>query len=519
MSQRAPASPVAVEEGPGVRPSLLLTIFTWLAESTLAYTILGYIVPYITPSADFDPLFVLAPYGLALATVLALAATWGLASAFAGRYSARSIHLPLSLDLPLSHLILSAAAVGVAILYVASFLVVMLAVTWWEMYRGWNLVDPTWLGVFLEDTNGATALSWLWGLGLLIWWRGSYVARARVDSSGTTSRFLMGLVLALAMTLWGGITSVGRIDISALLGAYLLFGLAAVAAARLDVTPEGREGGVDSSWRWRSLLLSSLLVAFGFGIVVLVLPVLAELASWLWTWVASSLLPALIEAIRWLAHLLGLDQPPEYVPPPPAEEVPSPPRMTESPLTPPEWLGRLARAVFVLSWIGLILFAIYASLRHRFRLWGARSGGNATRERVPWGLRSWLVTLLLSLLRLLASRWPSLSRWTARLAARDEAAWTVRRVYRKLLAWGASRGSAREAWATPAEYEALLSTRWPALSPEFRLITESYVEVRYGGATATEESLEAVLLGWLRIEATHAESGDPGPRPGRGRTG
>lgn len=508
MSQTAPSTPEETE-GPGLPPSLPLVLFTYLAESALLFTVLGFIVGAATGWRNFSPLFVLGPYGLAILTTLSLVAVWGFVWSFSRRFAARSLRLGPAFAVELPHLILSLAAVVVAALYIAAFVVALLAVTWWELYRELSLLDPSWLGLLLADSNGATeraaALGWLWGLGLLIWARGSYVARARVDSSGTTSRFIGGLLFLLGLVVWAGIDSVGQIDASALLAAYLLFGLAGVASARLEATVEGRAGRVDPRWRWQSLALSGLLVVLGFGLVLLGLPLLAQLASWLWNWIAYSLAPALWELVMWIIRLLGMDQPPEVLPEP-VEKTAPPFQVADRPLSTPEWLAELARLMFNLSWIALILYAVYLAVRHRFSWRGPRRAGDPVRERMPWSLRSWLVSILLPLLRLLASRWPALTRWVSRLAAREDAGWTVRRIYRRLLGWGASHGSAREAWVTPSEYSLLLSSRWPALRDDFHAITASYLQARYGGFATPEEELQEVLQGWLRIEATPRDS-------------
>ena len=504
MSQIAPSTPEEAE-GPGLPPSLPLVLFTWLAESAWGFMLLGFVVTAAAGWGTLSPIFVLGPYGLAVLAVLALVALWGVAWSFSRRFDGRSLGFGFNLTVELPHLILLLAAVAVSIAYVVAFVAALLAVTWWELYRDLPPLDPAWLGRMIADSNGATEraapLGWIWGLGLFIWGRGSYVARARVDFSGTASRFTGGLIFLLALVAWAGIDSVGQVDVSLLLAAFLLFGLAGVASARLEATGDGRAGRVDSGWRWRSLGLAGLLVLVGFGLVLLVLPLLAQVATWLWDWIVYSLAPALWELLMWIVRLLGMDQPPEVLPDP-VEKVPPLPQGADRPLSTPEWLADIARLMFNLSWIGVILYAVYLAFRQRFSWRGPRRAGDPIRERIPWSLRAWLVSILLSILRLLASRWPIFTRWISRLAAREDAPWTVRRVYRRLLAWGASRGSAREAWATPVEYELLLSSRWPALRDDFRTITASYLEARYGGVATLEEELQEVLAGWLRIESS-----------------
>jgi hypothetical protein len=504
LRQSTPSVPEDVE-GPGLPPSLPLVLFTYLAESAWIFTVFGFIAAALAPAAAFSPAFVFAPYGLGILVTLFLVALWGAVWSFSRRFEGKALRLGRALALEAPHLLLLLAGVAVGAIYVAAFVAAMLAVNWWELYRGANLMDPSWLALPLADiddgTERAAALAWLWVLGVIIWWRGSYVARARVDSASVASRFTAGLLSLVALTVWASIDSVGGIDASSLLAAYLLFGLAAVATTRLEATMEGRAGTMDFRWRWQSLALSFLLVLLSFGLVLVGLPLLAQLASWIWDWIVYGLVPALMELLAWISRLLGLDSPPDALPMPPEEKVPAPPQAAERPYSFPEWLAEFARLMFALSWGAMILYAIYVNIRHRFSWWGRRRAGEPIRERIPWSLRSWLISLLLPLLRLLASRWPALTSWVSRLAAREEMGWTVRRIYRRLLAWGASHGSAREPCATPTEYELLLSARWPALREDFHAITASYLEARYGGVAASEEELEAVLRGWLRVES------------------
>ncbi|MHB0870266.1 MAG: DUF4129 domain-containing protein, partial [Chloroflexota bacterium] len=466
---------------------LALLLSTWLAESAWVYLVLCSLVAAITPGAAFTPAAVLFPY------VMAMIATLLPGSLVARRSSLITRHSSLTIQ----------AAVALTALNLLGGTLSVVAVVWWEMYRAQPPLDPAWIGAALEgarDPSGGVLprLLWLLATGAVLWWRGSLLARGREGFPALASRLAWGTVALLGLLAMGGDLLDPALAGSSLAG-YLLFGLASLSAARQEETRRGREGGVEPGWQWGSWVLALLLLAGGFGLAFLFLPQLLAAALGLRGLLVNQLLPLLLAALEWIAHLLGLDKPPEPLPvaPGPATPLPSGERLEFFTLS--ERLREVGRRLFDLSWITMILYALYSWIKQWRWEPHRRSTGGSTRERIAWRFRISLRSILRRLPRAVLSRWAWLARWADRAPATDERAWTARELYRRLLKWGSSRGVPRPPCSTPREYAATLSVSWPALESGFRSITEGYLQTRYGGLALSEEEMEAATTGWQSI--------------------
>lgn len=475
---------------------LHLIASVWLSESAWLYLALRALVAASAFDTVFSPAAVLAPYGVAILTTLLLG-LWPLHAASHPPTSGASRRARY-----LSHAITVAATLALIALHLSAGFTCLLGVAWWELYRAENPLDPSWIGVALRDARGAGGtvppLAWLVALSIFLWWRGTSLAREESDFPGLLSRFVWGtLMLVGFLIVWGTLLPDSSL-VTVLVGSYLLFGLSGVGSARLEMAQQERLGDVDAGWRWGGSFMALLLLSAGFCLALLLLPQLGELARLLREFLANVLLPFLVDVLRWIVNLLGLDQPQEALPADP--QLPArPPAQREQWLDFPDWFREAGRRVFDLSWISIILYGIYNWVRH-WR-WERRQGGDrhATRERIPWRLRLSLRAILLWLLSPLLARWPRLSRRIEHLLARGRGDRSVRELYRRLLAWGASRGHGRKPSATPNEYLGILCAAWPPLEGDFRTLTESYLRVRYGGLAVGEDELEAAARGWQRI--------------------
>ena len=133
-------------------------------------------------------------------------------------------------------------------------------------------------------------------MGIILWWRGHYLVREEIDFSTLLARFLWGTVLLLILESYGASNPFGSLA-PWVLGTYRLLGLIALVVSRQVATEDGRMGGVDLGWRWRGTVLAVLLVAFGFGFSLLLLPQLGELAG-LWNAVVVPLFFLLLDILR-----------------------------------------------------------------------------------------------------------------------------------------------------------------------------------------------------------------------------
>jgi len=463
------------------------------------------------PGAIFTPAVVLLPYAMATLTTILL--------------SHLSQHLcPIPAPFPESgaedssliphpsSLRPSVAALFVA-LHLSAMIVCLLLTTWWELYRGHPLLDPAWIALAPADARGSLnsipPLAWLTVSGLLLWWRGSQLAREEVDFPSLLTRFLLGTGGLVTLATFGATAPLGMPAGPLLMATYLLFGLMSLALARLEATGRGRIAALDRQWGWQSAILAMLLLVCGFAFGLLVMPPLAELAQWAWEHLLFPLLGLILEALRWIVHLLGLDQPPEPGAMPSGDGFSPPPGERDNPFVLPGWLREAARMVFNVCWLAVILWGLYSWVR-RWR-WDRRASASSgpIRTRMPWSPRLLLRALRAWLLQTILALWPALRRWLPKNGDPLETDRTIRLLYRRLLSWGADHGSPRERWSTPLEYKKTLSDRWPDLSDSVGTLTESYLRVRYGDMELDEEELEAARTDWRRI-AHHTDS--PSPR-------
>jgi len=79
---------------------------------------------------------------------------------------------------------------------------------------------------------------------------------------------------------------------------------------------------------------------------------------------------------------------------------------------------------------------------------------------------------------------------------------SIRRIYQQMCQAAAASGYPRAAAETPFEYLATLALAWPNHTTESKLITQAYVNIRYGEFPETREELGQIQAAWKRLEAT-----------------
>jgi len=75
----------------------------------------------------------------------------------------------------------------------------------------------------------------------------------------------------------------------------------------------------------------------------------------------------------------------------------------------------------------------------------------------------------------------------------------IRRTYQSMLAWAVRKGAPRPRGMSPADFAGLLGRVQPAYQGELEVVTEGYVQARYGVAGVTEEQAGLVAMAWERI--------------------
>ncbi len=80
---------------------------------------------------------------------------------------------------------------------------------------------------------------------------------------------------------------------------------------------------------------------------------------------------------------------------------------------------------------------------------------------------------------------------------------SIQQLYQAMCDTAASAGYLRSPSETPYEYLHTLAEVWPANPQDTRLITEAYVQVRYGEVPESEEELQAIREAWRRLEESN----------------
>jgi hypothetical protein len=80
---------------------------------------------------------------------------------------------------------------------------------------------------------------------------------------------------------------------------------------------------------------------------------------------------------------------------------------------------------------------------------------------------------------------------------------SIRQLYQAMCDTAASAGYLRSPSETPYEYLLTLAEVWPANPQDTRLITEAYIQVRYGEIPETDEELQAIREAWRRLEESN----------------
>jgi len=88
---------------------------------------------------------------------------------------------------------------------------------------------------------------------------------------------------------------------------------------------------------------------------------------------------------------------------------------------------------------------------------------------------------------------------------------SIRRIYRHMLNAADAGGFPRLDSETPFEFLTTLAQAWPQHQSAARLITEAYVNVRYGEIPETQAELDAIFSAWKQLEQAPPNSGSTNP--------
>jgi hypothetical protein len=340
------------------------------------------------------------------------------------------------------------------------------------------------------------------------------------------------LDLLAELFLWGGVfllfastlihtfvSSIQALAVPILL--YFALGVALLSQARFSV--------IDAGWRMQGIpvqraigrrwLVWAVLLIAGVAVIALMLPTRYALGPIQAFWGAigflvRSLLAILVLLYYLVVSLFALLLP--NVAPPEGPRAPLQPILPSEPMphgTSLPWLEVLGSALFWMSVLGIVGYAIYRFVADRLEL----LEGDGAAKKSWWGR-------LLLWLQQLWGRWrawqqEAQARLAQRRAERRQAPSLAERLLglrplrqlspRELVRYfyvsverrASQSGQPRRPSQTPHEYESSLRSRYPELEPELRDLTDAFVTARYSPQTVEQEDAQAVKPLWERVKA------------------
>jgi hypothetical protein len=349
-------------------------------------------------------------------------------------------------------------------------------------------------------------LALAWGLGLYLTCRGLLIG-TQARTAAMVGRWMIagvgGLLFLFTCAALPGVSAkpLPADELRGLVVGYFVVGLATMALAHRQATYQGSGPRPKPSLAWLMAIALPILVVVGLGTLLVsgratartALALLAQLCVWLVTilWsVLAYLLGALVWLLRQLAAWLAAGDAagPSPVGRGPLSLSPEPPRFQLPTLVLPGAELHVEFAIGALAVLAVVLY-LYALNRARTSL----SGATLEDGSFAW---SWALSLR-QLRRAWAGLLDRLHSRTARAAVRimglrprrREALGDIRSIYRALLRWAAEHGRERPRDATPHEFAAQLVRTAANAEKQIELITESYVQTRYGTALPDEAAL------------------------------
>ena len=329
---------------------------------------------------------------------------------------------------------------------------------------------------------------------VVLWWMGERAARSQADFARLLTEFQFGLMLMVLAFL---IASAAQIKLQGVVGLSLIFfsfSLVGVSTAHARENKSWSASLQQGHWGWLLALSICAILAIGLAIATIVshdlLQLMVDGIKWLWG--------IILKILLFLASLIpdtgGTIEPLPEMPVPGAEGGDNSQLFKMS-----DEVRSIITIVMAVIWSGIIILALWR-ISSQIYAWLARRGGRMQDVEVE-RLKGAFWTDLLNLLKHIAGLFPQFLR---RLGGREKktelpAAVHIRNTYRQMTRWAASRGYPRPIHQTPYEYLGVLATALPDACDDLDLITQHYVQIRYGMAVPASADCEAVIESWRRI--------------------
>lgn len=403
-----------------------------------------------------------------------------------------------------------------------------------------SLFDFSWIGRFVQDVGEAGNSRWtqdisLFAVIVIVWYRGIRLAGREFDINKIGLWLRVGSLLLAPLIIWLGSVRL-QWDVTPYLLLYFLAALTAVSLIRAEQVEQERSirsASLHPRWLAAIFLASLLTILLGGFLAILisgdaapaVLGWLAPLVISLEYTVSIALstllfvaLPGLVTldtAVLALSNLLSsfilwVQQTTlllQKIAAKLVEAQPLPEAITGDPAAASEPIPFLTRALELgdlgsvsnILWLLLmiaVVLIVALTVSGRFRQ-------TTLADRVSGRLGSSESGERPNLAQRVLQRLGFLRDW--RKAA------SIRRVYRHMLRAAAASGYPRLETETPFEFLRTLRQAWPQHPSETALITNAYVNIRYGELPETEAELNAIVQAWRTLETHPPETAAADP--------
>lgn len=328
---------------------------------------------------------------------------------------------------------------------------------------------------------------------LFLWPFGYRLARARIGFVLSLAEFQCGLAVILFTYLIEsqiGATNLNSIPVALIFTVFSILALALSHAEQQSSWLGGRHAVF-----WFSLLGLSIVLIIFLGFITGsfathdFLDLLLTPVNWLW-WLFTNIMLFLaahiplkqyFDPVDWGKTGGGGDQVTDIF----------------QSLQMPLWLRDALRFIMGMVWVGLIIIVLWRVSSFIFQWLRNHYGSRyqADYESLDGAFKD-------DLWRFLRRIWD----WFLRLLPRakrkpaSSEIESVRQIYREVLSWGASKGVRHLSEQTPYEYLFTLSEAIPLAADNLRVITDRYVDTRYGAISPGLEKLAELKTAWQFIK-------------------
>jgi hypothetical protein len=335
----------------------------------------------------------------------------------------------------------------------------------------------------------------------VIWWLGKRMADRGVKFTGIVTAFQFGLIMLLLTFLIAYLLDISVAHSIVIVIVFFMCALLGISLAHAKENTGWFSSGINRG-QWTGLLLVAIALVLILGLLVgLVvsadlLHIIVAALKWVWAWIMKILL--------FLASLFPFSDQSGIVPPEAMQPQMDVPDMVEL-WKMPENLRAILRIIWAVVFCGIIVIALWQISSQIFK-WVRRRLANMSGDEIE-PLRGAFKADIIGLFRFIAGKFRTMFRSVFKRRKADVLPenMSVRQIYRHFLRWARSHGYPRHIAQTPYDFFSVMKDVVPERREELSLITEYYVNARYGGSVPAGAGLSQLADDWKRIKKSRVK--------------